>query len=135
MGQNTPFTAYRTEGKEEMKPIEVIYKKPREGKTTELIKRCAENGGYIVCATSMRARHAYEMAKELGYKIPYPLTFDELLEKRYYPQGVKKIYIDDAIELIQKIVKGLDVESVAIDDLSDAIERMKQEESKCQSEK
>lgn len=113
-----------------MKPIEVIYKKPREGKTTELIKRCAENGGYIVSANSMRARHAYEMAKELGYKIPYPLTFDELLEKRYYPQGVKKIYIDDAMELIQRIAKGLEVETVAIDDLSDMIEKIKQEEYK-----
>lgn len=110
-----------------MKPTEVIYKKPREGKTTELIKRCDENGGYIVCATSMRARHAYEMAKDLGYKIPYPLTFDELLERQYYAKGAKKIYIDDAMELIQKIASGLEVEAVAIDDLSDMIEKMKLE--------
>lgn len=110
-----------------MKPIEVIYKKPREGKTTELIRRCAENGGYIVCASSMRAKHTYEMAKDLGYKIPYPLTFDELLEKRYYKQGIKKIYIDDAMELIQKIAIGLEIESVAIDDLSDSIKKMNQE--------
>lgn len=31
--------------------MEVIYKKSGEGKTTELIKRYAENGGYIVSAT------------------------------------------------------------------------------------
>lgn len=117
-----------------MKPTEIIYKKPREGKTTELIKRCAENGGYIVCATSMRVRHTYEMAKDLGYKIPYPLTFDELLEKRYYPQGVKKVYIDDAMELIQKNANGLEVEAVAIDDLSDVIKKMKQEEIQCRKE-
>lgn len=110
-----------------MKPIEVIYKKPREGKTTELIKRCAENGGYIVSATQTRAKFVFRFAKDLGYKIPYPLTFDELLEKRYYPQGVKKIYIDDTMELIQKIARGLEVEAVAIDDLSDMIEKMKRE--------
>lgn len=111
----------------EMKPTEVIFKKPAQGKTTELIKRCAENGGYIVSADTMRARYTFEMARNLGYNIPYPLTFHELLEKQYYIKGVKKIYIDDAMELIQRIAKGLEIEAVAIDDLSDAIEKMKQE--------
>lgn len=108
-----------------MKPIEIIYKKPREGKTTELIKRCAENGGYIVSATQSRAQFVFRMARDLGYKIPYPLTFDELLDKQYYAKGVRKIYIDDAMDLIQKITSGLEVEAVAIDDLTDMIAKIK----------
>lgn len=108
-----------------MKPIEVIYKKPKTGKTTELIKRCAENGGYIVSATQKRAKLVFEMALEIGCKIPYPLTFDELLEKQYYAKGIRKIYIDDAMELIRKIARELSVEAVAIDDLSDVIEEVK----------
>lgn len=113
-----------------MKPTEIIYKKPREGKTTELIKRCAENGGYIVSATQERAKLVFQMAKSMGHNIPFPLTFDELIHDMYYAKGVRKIYIDDAMELIQKIARGLEVEAIAIDDLSEAIEEMENQENK-----
>lgn len=106
-----------------MKPIEIIYKKPREGKTTELIKRCAENGGVIVSANYMRARRTYEMAKSLGYEIPMPITHENLLDKYYCNGDMKKIYIDDAVELIQKIANGLEIKSITIDDLSDVINK------------
>lgn len=107
-----------------MKPIEIIYKKQGGGKTTELIKRCAKNGGYIVSASQKRADFVFKMSIDLGYKIPYPITFDDLLKGRYYAKGVRKIYIDDALELIQRIARGLEVEAIAIDDLSDVIKEM-----------
>lgn len=101
-----------------MKPTKVIYKKPREGKTTELIKLCAENGGVIVSASAMRAKCTYEMAKNMGYEIPMPITHENLIDICFLKGDIKKIYIDDATELIQKIAQGLDVEAIAIDDLS-----------------
>lgn len=110
--------------------MEVIYKKSGEGKTTELIKRCAENGGYIVSATQARAMFVFQFAKSLGYNIPFPITFDELMHGRYLGKGVRKIYIDDALELIQAIAKGLEVEAVAINDLPEEIKKTKQEKLK-----
>lgn len=70
------------------------------------------------------------MAKSMGYNIHFPITFDELIHERYYTKGVRKIYIDDAMELIQKIARGLEVEAIAIDDLSEVIEEMKNQENK-----
>lgn len=108
-----------------MKPTKVIYKKPREGKTTDLIKMCAKNGGVIVSADSMRAKATYEMAKNMGYEIPMPITHRNLLD-RYFGKGhINKIYIDDATELIDKIAQDArisEVEAIAIDDLPEKIE-------------
>lgn len=103
--------------------MKIIYKKPREGKTTELIKMCTENGGVIVSANSIRARHTYEIAKNLGYEIPMPITHENLIDKYYDRRNIKKIYVDDATELIQKIANGLEIAAIAIDDLSDRIEK------------
>lgn len=101
--------------------MEIIIKKPREGKTTELIKKCAEHGGYIVSATQMRAKETFKMAKKMGYKIPFPLTFAELLQGEYHAKGIKKIYIDDAHEIFKEIARGVEIDSITIDDLGNII--------------
>lgn len=97
--------------------MKIIYDKPHTGKTTELIKRCAENGGYIVCMNKFSRDDIMSMAKEIKVKIPYPLTFSEFLRGRYYPQGVKRVYIDNADMLIKTIAKGVEVDSIVMDNL------------------
>lgn len=96
--------------------MEIIIKKPREGKTTELIKRCAEHGGYIVSATQMRAKATFKMAKDMGYNIPFPLTFAEFLRGEYNAKGIKRLYIDDAHELAQAIARSVEVAAITVDD-------------------
>lgn len=96
--------------------MKIIFKKPRSGKTTELIKQCAENGGYIVSATQMRAKETFRMAKEMGYNIPFPLTFAELLTQNFRPKGVRKLYIDDAHEIFKMISGGVEVAAITMDD-------------------
>lgn len=109
--------------------MKIIYDKPRTGKTTELIKRCAENGGYIVCINENSRDDIME--KEMKVKIPYPLTFGEFLGGRYYPQGVKRVYIDNADMLIKTIAKGVDVDSIVMDNLEDCyLEENKQSREK-----
>lgn len=98
--------------------MKIIFKEPRTGKTTELIKRCAILGGYIVCKDKRNADYIIEMATELGAKIPYPITFDEFLSKRYYGKGVDRFYIDNADMLLQKIAGNVRIESIVIDDTS-----------------
>lgn len=101
--------------------MEIVIRKPREGKTTELIKRCAEHGGYIVSATQMRAKETFKMAKEMGYKIPFPLTFYELLNGEYNAKGIRRLYIDDAHEIFKEIDRGIEIDSITIDDLGNII--------------
>lgn len=97
--------------------MKVIFRKPQTGKTTELIKRCYESGGYIVCKNTSRAKFVMKMAREMNLKIPFPLTFDELLTQNYYARGVKSFHIDNADELIQMIATGVEVKTIVMDDL------------------
>lgn len=97
--------------------MQTIYRKPRTGKTTELIRRCAENGGRIVCADAIRARCVNEMAESMNFNILYPLTFDDLQTKKYRGQGVRKVYIDNADALIKRMYPDLEIDTIVIDNL------------------
>lgn len=68
---------------------------PNNGvKTAELIKLSAETFYYIVCDSDHKAREIFECAKDSGFDIPFPMTFDEFLNKRFHPPGVKGFLID-----------------------------------------
>lgn len=99
--------------------MEIIYREPRTGKTTELIKKCAEKGGYIVCLDNNRANMIAEMARNMNVKIPFPLTFYELITNRYYARGIRKVYIDNADELIRHIAVGVEVDTIVMDKWND----------------
>lgn len=96
--------------------MKIIFREPKTGKTAELIKRCANNGGYIVCVDERRAKYTADMAKNMGEKIPFPLTFDEFLKRRYYEKGVKQVYIDNADLLIERIASGIRIDAIVMDD-------------------
>lgn len=95
-----------------------IYKEPRTGKTTELIKMCANFGGYIVCRDRIAAEQTAKMAKDLNYNIPYPMTFEEFLSGRYHAEGVRKVYIDNADVLLNRLARGVEIAAIAMDDTS-----------------
>ena len=85
--------------------MEVICMGRRAGKTLELIKRASENNTYIVVSNMDEARNLFNMAVELGQKIPYPVTVDELKRgeilgqgRRFYPN---KVMVDNADAIIQ----------------------------------
>lgn len=99
--------------------MKIIYDKPRTGKTTELIRRCAEKGGYIVCQDSKQCDDIISMAEEMKCNIPYPMTFSEFVNGKYYAKGVKRVYIDNADMLIKSIAKGVEVDSIVMDDLKE----------------
>ena len=57
--------------------MEIIHSVPKSGKTTAIIKRCAEQGGYIVCFNNREADRVHCQARRMGLKIPMPITFRE----------------------------------------------------------
>jgi hypothetical protein len=79
-----------------------IIARPRMGvKTTELIRRSAETGAYIVCTDTRRAGQVARQAKELGLDIPFPLTVGEWQERAYYPPGTPGLMFDDLDRILQ----------------------------------
>jgi len=94
--------------------MNVIIKSRREGKTLELIKRCAEEGGYIVCESYKDADLIKEKATSMGLNIPLPITYNEFIQGRYYGKGISGFHIDNADIFIQHMSKAVEVKSITI---------------------
>ena len=80
---------------------EIIVRSRQGGKTTELIRRAAETGGYIVCTDQRRARQIVVHAREMGLSIRFPMTAHEWQSHGYHPPGVRGLLFDDLDRIIQ----------------------------------
>ena len=58
--------------------MKVIYKGRRQGKTYDMIKLASENKGYILCSTLQQAQHIYDLSKDMGLSIHFPITHADL---------------------------------------------------------
>jgi len=85
--------------------MKIIYKSRGSGKTTDLIKLSAENGGYIVCHTKKEATRISRTAEKMNLSIPFPMTYMEFIENRYYAPNVKTVYIDNVDLFFESISK------------------------------
>jgi hypothetical protein len=65
------------------------------GKTYHLIKKSAHSGNYIVCRSMQEASLIQREAKEAGFDIPMPLSYDEFINKKYYSKGINGFLVDD----------------------------------------
>lgn len=82
--------------------MEVIFKPKGAGKSTDLIKKSAETGTYIVVVDRKRALHLRDMAASMGLHIPFPITFAECISQSGWKGSyIRKVYIDDADDFIQ----------------------------------
>ena len=79
--------------KEEEK--KVLIGPPKSGKTTELIKLSAKEGGYIVCRSFKEVDQIAAEAKMIGLNIPFPMTYREAIE--HNGRVNIKIYINDLL--------------------------------------
>ena len=58
--------------------MKLIYKGRRQGKTYDMIKLASENKGYILCNTFKQAQHIYDLSKDMGLSIHFPITYSDL---------------------------------------------------------
>jgi hypothetical protein len=86
---------------------EIIMRGRQGGKTTELIRRAAETGAYIVCTDRRRAWQIARQAIDAGLAIQFPLTAGEWQERAYshYPRGMPGLLFDD----LDQIIAGMSV--------------------------
>lgn len=74
-----------------------------EGKTVELIRRCAKNDGLIISTTGSNKHYILETAAELGLKIREPLTISEVIAGKARGLQIKNLYIDET-DILLKIL-------------------------------
>ena len=58
--------------------MKFISKGRRQGKTYDMIKLASENKGYILCSTVQQAQHIYDLSKDMGLSIHFPITYSDL---------------------------------------------------------
>ena len=93
--------------------MKVIRKGRGQGKTYDMIKLASENKGYILCSTVRQAQHIYNISKDMGMDIHFPITYSDLpLTKG---QQIDNILIDNAEDFIEKSV-GKKVSAISITD-------------------
>jgi len=79
---------------------EIISRPRMGGKTTELIRRSADTGAYIVVTDYRRAQQVARQAKDLGLGIPFPLTVGEWQDGSYAMRRLPGLLFDDLDRII-----------------------------------
>ena len=104
------------------------------GKSTELIRRSADTGNYIVVPNKRRANHLFKQAKDMGINIPYPVTWDEI---KHGIDGKSRlslgILIDDVEDLLRYIFIGIHIEGITLTNNDVHILNDRVDWSKCNS--
>jgi hypothetical protein len=83
------------------------------GKTTELIKMSAEKGFYIVCKNQSEASNIAIKALDLDLQIPFPITYEEFINKDYYPRGIRGFLIDN-VEMLLLRLTNVNIEAITM---------------------
>ena len=100
--------------------MKVIFQPRHTGKTTKLIMESHDKWFYIVCIDRKMADWTFDYARKLGVDIPNPITFEDLLQGRFYPRGIKGFLIDDFDVMIEsflrRITRGVSVETIVLND-------------------
>jgi len=112
-----------------MRNTDFIYKKRNTGKTTELIKRSAKTGAFIVAQTGAMARAIEWQAEDMGYKIPKPMGmihFNSVMNDSRFRKEREKIFekgilVDEFQLMIDDLFGGVPVHAVTITDYSEEV--------------
>ena len=93
--------------------MKIILEPRRSGKTTKLINMSAETGAYIVCHTKADTDRVWDIAQKMGKNIPYPISASDFLSRRYHPEGVRSLLIDNA-DLILQAISQVPIDAISL---------------------
>lgn len=86
------------------------------GRTTELIKEASKyNYALIVCHNENAVRYTFQMARDMGANIPYPITFDDFIKRHYYGRSVQAFLFDN-IDISLQSYTSVPIVKIAIED-------------------
>ena len=94
--------------------MQVTIGERQSGKTTKLIKRSAAEGSYILAVNKHQASAIFKQASEMGVKIPFPVTINEVLNYRNFVQCTKSH--SNTMEGTSVYKKGILIDEITITD-------------------
>lgn len=95
--------------------MNLIYRKRQTGKTSELIERCSKDKYSLIVAPNRNMCEAiFKQSEELGYAIPYPITFTEFVTGRFCGKYINNFYIDELEMCLNSVSKGVCIDTIVI---------------------
>lgn len=98
--------------------MKTIIRGRRAGKTYELIKQAAEENLYIICVNQTQAHSIAAQATQLGFTIPFPLTWSDFVTKRYYGRNINGFLIDNLDMCIQSMTP-VEIKTVSLNGVAE----------------
>lgn len=89
--------------------MEIILGGRQTGRTTKLIKMCAEaearrECSYLVTSSQREAYRVSEEARKMGIEgFPFPISYDEFFGRHYSEGNIKNFFIDNADYLLGRL--------------------------------
>lgn len=78
--------------------MKIIFGNPGSGKTKALLELSAKNNIPVLCESASRVQRLLVKAEGYGFKIPSPLTVDEL------NSSIPTVYVDDVKHLLEVVL-------------------------------
>ena len=82
-------------------------------KTTDLIKIADNEAKLIVCFSREECHRVFEYANKIGANIHLPITYEEMINKRYSSRNVKSLLLDNMDDFLNYVASGK-LEAVSI---------------------
>ena len=117
-GCRRPCESIRGGGTDSGREMKVIQLPRQQGKTTAIIRSCAELGGYIVVPTSRDVRRVFDAARDMGLSVPFPITFSEFIGGKFSTK-IECFWIDDIDRCLATVGRGVPIAAVSIDALAE----------------
>ncbi|MDD5708778.1 MAG: hypothetical protein PHR35_22920 [Kiritimatiellae bacterium] len=81
--------------------MKILVQPPRSGKTMAMIRMADDFNGYIVCRSQRDAYRIAELARNMGARIHFPVTYDEVDRHQYHAGGVHRFWFDGADDYLR----------------------------------
>ena len=96
--------------------MNIIYKKQRGGKTTQLLELASKQEGYnlVVCNSHQDVKRLWGIILEKKYGLPQPITFYDFIKRNYCGRNIENIYIDNADILLQFMCDSTKIGGITI---------------------
>ncbi len=93
--------------------MKIIYRPRCTGKTTELIEMALAENLYIICANHKECINISRQSQMMEKFIPFPLTYDEFINKRFCGRNINGFLIDNVEILLQYMAGIVPVKAMA----------------------
>ena len=96
-----------------MNMTDIIIGSRGSGKTTELFKRSADEHLYILTGTKGQAQCLFAQAREMGYNIPFPVSWEEFVRGDLDGTSIQEdgVLIDEAAHVLSRALRGIPIKA------------------------